>query len=384
MDRGKLLSIFIALLVYTLATGVSYALFQQTSQKVAKAPVPKNGDKLAFDPSLPKTETCPLNGTLYSTQQKEWWENHRPLGIMIENHEESRPQSGLSFADVMYEAVAEGGITRFLAIFYCQDANPIGPVRSARTYFLDFISEYGNSPLYTHVGGANASGPADALSQIEDYGWAGYNDLNQFSIGFPTFWRDYDRMGHTVATEHTMYSTTSKLWSLAKSRGLTQVDKEKAAWDKEFVPYDFKDDASMAQRGNNHSIHLEFWEKYKQYLVDWVYDKENNIYKRNNGGVAHIDKNTNKQLTAKNIVILYMQENNAHDGYENNIHLLYKTRGSGKANVFMDGKKITATWKKASRTARTILSDENGNDIKFNKGVLWFEVLPLDGVVSVK
>lgn len=384
MQKKKLLSILILLLVYVFTTGASYGLFQQTSQKVVKALVPKNGEKLAFDPSLPKTQTCPLNGRLYSTQQRAWWERHRPLTVMIENHEESRPQSGLSFADVMYEAVAEGGITRFLAVFYCQDANPIGPVRSARTYFLEFVSEYGNSPLYAHVGGANAPGPADALSQIEEYGWVGYNDLNQFSIGFPTFWRDYDRLGHTVATEHTMYSTTTKLWNFAKSRGLTQVDEEGVTWDEDFVSYTFKDDKSKAQRGNNKSIHIEFWEKYKQYRVDWTYDKENNIYKRNIGGTAHLDKNTNKQLTAKNIVILYMQESNAYDGYENNIHLLYKTKGSGKALVFMDGEKVTGTWKKASRTDKTLFFDATGDEIQFNRGVLWFEILPLDGVVAVK
>lgn len=385
MDKRRLLSVLIALVVYALATGVSYALFQQSSEKnIVKAPLPKNGEKLAFDPGLPKTEPCPLNGTLYSNEQREWWEQHRPLAVMIENHQESRPQSGLSLADVIYEAVAEGGITRFLAVFHCQDASPIGPVRSARTYYLDFASEYGSSPLYAHVGGANAPGPADALSQIEEYGWAGYNDLNQFSIGFPTFWRDYDRLGHTVATEHTMYSTTTKLWNFAKSRKLTQVDKKGTSWDEDFVSYKFKDDAGKSERSSSQSIHLEFWGKYKQYAVEWVFDKESNLYKRNNGGVSHVDKNNNKRLTAKNIIVLYMQELNANDGYENNIHLLYKTKGSGKAIVFMDGKQITTSWRKDSRTARTQLFDEDGNMIKFNRGTIWFEVLPLEGGVKVK
>ena len=136
---------------------------------------------------------------------------------MIENHQEARPQSGLSSADVIYEVVAEGGITRFLAIYYCQDGAQIGPIRSARTYFIDYLSEYGNYPLYAHVGGANQAGPADALSQLDDYGWTAYNDLNQFSIGFPVFWRDYDRLGHSVATEHTIYSTIEKLLDYAKT-----------------------------------------------------------------------------------------------------------------------------------------------------------------------
>lgn len=372
--------------IYFITAGISYGIFSKQSKSVTltsltTVPTVTTEGKTLFNPSLPKTESCPLNGALYSKEQRAWWEKHRPLGVMIENHQDSRPQSGLSYADVIYEAVAEGGITRFLTVFYCQDANPIGPVRSARTYFLDFISEYADNPLYAHVGGANAAGPADALSQIDDYGWSSYNDLNQFSIGFPTFWRDYNRLGHEVATEHTMYSTTTKLWDLGKSRGLTNVDKDGNPWDKKFVPYSFKDEAT--DRPLNQTIHIEFWNGYSQYFVDWNYDKASNAYKRKNAGQPHLDKDTNKQLTAKNVVILYLKESNAHDGYENNIHLLYTTKGTGKAIFFMDGKQITGTWRKDGRTSRTLLFDSNGAGIKFDRGTIWFEILPTDGVVNV-
>ena len=341
--------------------------------------------KLAFDEALPKTEPCPLNGTLYSKQQKDWWEKHRPLGIMIENHQEARPQSGLSSADVLYEAVAEGGITRFLAIYYCNSAENVGPVRSARTYFLDFISEYGDSPLYVHVGGANQDGPADALSQIEDYGWVGLNDMNQFSIGFPTFWRDYDRLGHPAATEHTMYSTTEKLLQFAGTkRKLAAEDEDGVSWTKGFIPYSFKEDAPVAQRPSLQKIHLEFWTKDPDYAIDWIYEPTGNIYKRNNGGKPHTDLNNKKQLTAKNIVVLKMIETNANDGYENNAHLLYRTKGTGKAHIFMDGKETVGTWRKDSRIARTLLFDNTGLPIKFDKGTIWFEILPTDGILTVK
>lgn len=390
MNKKNILVLLLSLLTFVLFAFISYGLFFQSSPSVTTTPSPSTAvvnqsGRLTFDPHLPKTEACPLNGALYSTQQKDWWEKHGPLGIMIENHQDARPQSGLSAADVVYEAVAEGGITRFLALFYCQDGGQVGPVRSARTYFLDFVSEYGSFPLYTHVGGANTPGPADALSQINDYGWGGYNDLNQFSIGFPVFWRDYNRLGHPAATEHTMYSTTAKLWDFAKnSRGLTNVDKNDNKWDATFVPYSFKDDATGADRPTSQTVHVEFWSGYSQYFVDWIYDKATNFYKRNNAGVPHIDLDTKKQLTTKNIVVLFMQESNANDGYENNLHLLYKTKGSGNAIVFRDGVKTTATWRKDSRTSRTLLFDANGNQIKFDRGTIWFEILPTDGVVTVK
>ncbi len=388
MNKNKIFSVALAVVIYLISSGASYVLFSENPNAAdiaTSAPTVKVGNKLVFNEALPKTEPCPMNGALYSRQQKEWWEKHRPVGIMVENHEEARPQSGLSSADVVYEIVAEGGITRFLSVFYCNSAEEVGPIRSARTYFLDFISEYGTSPLYVHVGGANQDGPADALSQIEDYGWAEANDMNQFSIGFPTFWRDYDRLGHPVATEHTMYSTTEKLLQFAAaSRKLKIEDEDGIPWTKGFVPYVFKEDAPTSQRPPKQTVHLEFWTRDSAYGVDWIYEPIANIYKRNNGGRPHTDRNNNKQLSAKNIVVLKMIENNANDGYENNAHLLYRTKGIGKANIFMDGKEIIGTWRKDSRTARTLLFDNTGAPIKFDRGTIWFEILPTDGILTIK
>ncbi|MEX2007653.1 MAG: DUF3048 domain-containing protein [Candidatus Levyibacteriota bacterium] len=389
MDKIKLIRIASVAAVFLASTGLSYLFFAKsgiigdlTSPLTPQVKIV--GDKVTFDQTLPKTQPCPLNGALYSKQQENWWKEHAPLGVMIENHAEARPQSGLTFADVVYEAVAEGGITRFLAIFYCQDAAEVGPIRSARTYFLDFISEYGQYPLYVHVGGANQPGPADALSQINNYGWGAYNDMNQFSIGFPTFWRDYDRLGHTALTEHTMYSTTGKLWEFAKTRGITDKDDITGdKWDAQFEQYSFKDDGALAKRPASQTVHVEHWEGDKQYAVDWIYDRTTNLYKRNNG-VPHIDRNTNKQLTSKNIVLLSMVESSANDGYEDNAHLLYRTKGTGKVTIFMDGTAVTGTWEKDSRTSRTLLFDSKGANIKLNKGTIWFHILPTDAIVNVK
>jgi len=388
MNKNRLLSILLVIIVYLISASSSYIFFSDDNNIASiKTSAPPSGtqNKLAFDGDLPKTEPCPLNGTLYSKQQKDWWEKHRPVGIMIENHQEARPQSGLSSADVLYEAVAEGGITRFLAMFYCNNGEQVGPIRSARTYFLDFISEYGANPLYVHVGGANQPGPADALSQIKDYGWVGLNDMNQFSIGFPTFWRDYDRLGHPVSTEHTMYSTTEKLLQFAAtSRKLTAADADGVTWTKGFIPYSLKDDAPTSQRPPSQKIHLEFWTTDPSYGVDWTYEPIANVYKRSNGGLAHTDFNNKKQLTAKNIIVLTMIETNANDGYENNQHLLYRTKGVGKANIFMDGRETIGTWRKDGRTARTLLFDGDGTSIKFDRGTIWFEILPTDGILTVK
>lgn len=392
MQKNKLLIFLLVLSVYFLSTGVGYLVFAGT--KVIGNPtmninnpngaVGKTGndfEALEFDHAAPKTEVCPLNGLKYSKEQKEWWEKHRPLGIMVENHEESRPQSGINAADAVYEAVAEGGITRMLSVFFCQDAGIVGPVRSARVYFLDYISEYGNYPLYAHVGGANTPGPADALGQISDMDWVGYNDLNQFSLGLPTFWRDEKRLDRQVATEHTMYTSTSKLWAAAEKRELTNVDDEGTSWDEDFETYTYKNDAPS---NSTQKIHIEYWPGYDNYTVDWTYSSKDNVYLRNNGGVKHMDRNTKEQMRAKNVVMLFMNESNANDGYENNLHLLYKTKGSGDALVYMDGKEIKATWKKSSRNDKTRLYAKDGSEIKFNRGNIWFQILPLEGVVETE
>ncbi len=178
----KLVLIFGGLFLYLLAAGGSFAFFSNTggttSGGTTQAGDKKQNTGFKRDPSLPRNEACPLNGAYYTKPERELWEKRRPLGVMIENSKVSRPQSGISAADVVYEALAEGGIPRFLAVYYCQSTEYVGPVRSARTYFLDWISEYGSSPLYAHVGGANTPGPANALGQILEY------EINELMIAF--------------------------------------------------------------------------------------------------------------------------------------------------------------------------------------------------------
>lgn len=383
--------LLLGFVVYLLTAGISYAIFSQRPDLMngGKDSTPTaDGGKVTNDYEAlsfegPKTEACPLTGELYSKDQKAWWESHRPLGVMIENHLDSRPQSGIQAADVTYEAVAEGGITRTLNVYYCQDAGLVGPVRSARTYFLDFVSEYGEFPLYAHVGGANTPGPANALGQINDYGWGSYNDLSQFSIGFPTFKRDESRLGREVATEHTMYSITSKLWEIGKERGLTNVDKESVEWNEGFKPHTFKDAPAEGSRPKSQTVTIDYWNG-AAYGVVWKYDPKTNLYMRVNGGQPHMDRNTKKQLSATTVAVLFMTEGRANDGYEGNSHMLYGTEGSGEALIFMDGKQVEGTWEKEDRLSRLILSDSSGKEITYTKGKIWYNVQPKGDTVAVK
>ncbi len=385
-SKKKLILTFLGgIILYLASTGISYAAFRYLitpTDLISPVGISRTSG-FKIDPSAPKTEKCPLNGEMFTKAERQIWEQRRPLTVMIENHFDSRPQSGLSKADVVYEAVAEGGITRFLAVFYCGAAAEevtIGPVRSARTYFMDFASEYGDYPLYAHVGGANKPGPANALGQISDYGWlAKGNDMNQFSIGFPVFWRDYERIGHPVATEHTMYSTTEKLWEVAAKRGLNAVDDEGNRWDANFTEWKFKDDEKPEKRGEVDKISFGFWSNNPSYDVVWEYNKENNYYLRFNGGQPHKDFNTDNQIQAKTVIIQFMKEKGPIDELK---HMLYTTTGEGKSILFLDGKAIEGKWIKEKRQTRTKFVDKLGKEISLNRGSIWVEIVPLGGEIK--
>lgn len=372
--------------MYLVSTGVSYAAFTllDGTREVVQAPLPSANGHFVIDPSLPKTEECPLTGKKFTKMEREIWEKRRPLAVMIENHEEARPQTGMSYADIIYEAVAEGGITRFMGVYYCGVAAyniGLAPVRSARTYFLDWVSEY--DALYNHVGGAGKCNDdtvddrAKALCQIRKYG---IKDLDQFAIPFPICYRNYDRLDHQVATEHTMVCFTDKLHELAKKRNWTNIDDEGVTWNENFVPWKFKDDAKEGDRGSVASLSFVHWDDYtEQYGIQWNYDTVTNSYKRLTGGQPHLDLETNQQLVTKNITVQFTKET---VGVDEHAHLLYATIGSGKALIFQDGKAIVGTWKKPKRTSRTQFFDEKGKEVSFVRGPIWIEVVATNTKVT--
>jgi len=373
-----------AFLTYCISLYFSYSFFTSNSSSGSLRIMNQGGtDKVDVTQAVADgeeqipgklTEECPLNGLKLTETHKKRWEARRPMGIMIENHLEARPQSGLTSADVVYEFVAEGGITRFLTMFYCKDARYVGPVRSARVYFVEMVRGYGNNPLYVHVGGANHPGKADALGMISKLKWAGYNDLNQFSVPFPIFARDYERLPG-VATEHTMYSSTQKLWKYAADkRKLAAEDEDGVKWDEDFETWEFKD-GKASSSPTAPKISYDYWEGRADYAVSWNYDAATNTYKRFQNGKPHEDKNNKKQLYAFNVVVASMKESPANDGYDGG-HLLYKTLGSGKAVVFQNGEAVEGTWKKPKEEDMIRFFDKSGKEIELVRGLTWVSAIP--------
>ncbi|MCX6726729.1 MAG: DUF3048 domain-containing protein [Candidatus Shapirobacteria bacterium] len=396
--------------LFLVITGISYFAFSRFARSSGNNPTqtvntptsaPIKAGILTF--SGPKTEVCPLNGQLFTKDEKNLWSTKRPLVVMIENHADSRPQSGLNNADIVYEAVAEGGITRFEAVFYCNvvkgapNKYDVGPVRSARTYFLDIASEYADYPLYAHVGGANCSGSdsavkttncstdvrAQALEQISKYSWTSkgtWGDLNQFSLSYKACRREPDRTGTEKATEHTMYCSTSELWNVAAARGLTNMTLvNNTSWDKNFRSWLFKAPDLPASTATAINIAFDFWSGYKDYSVAWKYSVATKEYIRTNAGQPTTDFNDNEPLTAKDVIIQFAKESRSIDEH---LHNLYGVIGTGTGVLLQNGTKTDITWSKANRTSRTIFKDTTGKEVNLVPGRIWVEILPIGASVS--
>jgi hypothetical protein len=333
----------------------------------------------------PKDVPAPLNGVLHTKSAAEIFMNRRPLVIMVNNHVAARPQFGLSAADIIYEAVAEGGITRFLAVYHSRDSEKVGPVRSARIYYEDWAAEL--QAWYAHWGGAymtdedkaNRENPnfnftcnpeADAYEKINRIGLP---SLDQMWLGRTAYWRENDR---GVAIEHTGFTSTQKLYKEATNRY------PEKGWH-DYTPIGtwlFKDDAQKAERPASGSLSFSFWNGYRDYDVRWKYNPEGNDYLRFQGGEKQVDAANNQELRAKDVIVQFTKESSFNDKKN---HLNYETVGEGKAKIFLDGRVTDATWKKGSIRERTrYYNDATGEEIKFNRGQIWVEIVPAGNEIS--
>ncbi|MBU0975495.1 MAG: DUF3048 domain-containing protein [Patescibacteria group bacterium] len=343
-----------------------------TSYKLLKVENIKQASLLQELPPPPeiKDQENPINGELYTKKDFEELKKKRPLFVVIENHPDARPQAGLLDADLVYETLVESGITRFAAVFWGKEAEKVGPIRSLRTYFLDWSSEY-NDPPVCNIGQAGyepwedvIDPDADARSYIQKYNIKSYS-----WYGRGVFWRDTEKFNKGIAWEHVAYSETKTLWTDAETLGWTGPST--------IEPLKFKKDASKESRSLTQEISIEFLNlSSESYKVNWVYDKDSNTYLRYLAGKPHIDENYNKQITVKNIIIQHVPYRSTGD---KNGRIVFTTIGSGKADIFLDSKQITGTWKKDSRTTRTKFLNDEGKEIPLNRGLIWIEIVPVSG-----
>lgn len=318
--------------------------------------VPTSIVSVPIENNTTATEDCVkrniLDGVCVS---KEKDEQQKIVAVMIENHFDSWPQSGLSGARVVYEAPVEGNISRFMALYLLGDeVKKIGPVRSARPYYLDWLEEYG-TPLYMHVGGSPEALQKIQIKQI--------NDLNEFYRGW-YYWRDTARYA-----PHNVY-TSSDLWNDAiKKYEENYTTSMQGGWtfaDSIGCQDECITEIAIAYSGNT-------------YTTGWKYSSSTEHYTRYQAGQMSLDSMNNKPIVADTVLIQYV-DTTVLDGVG---RLGMDTIGSGKGIVFQKGNMIEGTWKKDSAQSKTRWFTAENTEVALQPGKIWIQIINRD-TVTVK
>lgn len=293
----------------------------------------------------PTTKASPLTGEEVDIPLAD----RAVTGVMVENSPDARPQSGVISAGVVFEAVAEGGITRYLTLF--QEARPanLGPVRSLRPYYLDWVMGY--DAAIGHVGGS-----ADALALV---GQRNAKDLDQFKYGTEAYWRTGDRVA-----PHNVYTNFDKLDALSARLGYTSS---------KFEPYKRKKDSPVIPATNT-SLTFDF--SGALYTTNWAYEPTANAYLRSVAGTPDKDADSGVQLSAKNVIYIPMPT--TYDGK----YAVMQTIGSGDAVLFRDGVAVPIKWSKAAYNTMLELKNADGTPAELNVGKTWFQIVPAGRTVS--
>lgn len=283
-------------------------------------------------------------------------QNSRPIAIMVENSPDSRPQSGLINADIVFEVVDEGGVTRYVAIYSSHEAEIVGPVRSARIYYAEIAR--GFDPVYTFWGtypegyDAIKTMDMDVLDGNSD-AYVPYTDSG---------WRDYSRSN---ITEHTAFMSTVKLKEDASEYGYSLEGGQS--------PLRFKIDAVDSEKGNISDITIDF--SYDTFRANFEYDRANNNYLKSVAGSPHTDYETGSQIAVNNVIVMITDIEGPIDASG---HMVVRTTGTsdtGKAFFFMDGNVTKGTWERASIFDPFKYKDSEGNLMLFNRGSTWVAMI---------
>jgi len=339
--RHKKLAIILSIVaVLLIGGGVATALY------FINKPAPEGPtkvSKLEVKPE-PTKYYSPLTGNLVTDETAQF---QAATAIMLENSPDARPQSGLKDSGVVFEAIAEGGITRFVAIYQQEKPGLIGPVRSVRSYYVDWIAAFNAS--VAHIGGSAA-----ALNEVRN---GSYRDIDQF-FNAGAYYRASDRYA-----PHNVYTTFERLDALNASKGYTSST---------FTGFTRKDSkASTAPTATAISVDISS----ALYDSTYAYNPTSNTYDRSQGGAAHLDRESGQISPRVVIVMTVPQRTVLEDGYREQIDAV----GTGKAVIFQDGTVQEVTWTKASKADQIKFTDAAGADVPLARGQTWLTAVPEDG-----
>lgn len=288
----------------------------------------------------------------------------RPYAVVINNLPKALPQSGISQADIMYEVLAEGGITRLIAVFKDFDSKKIGSVRSTRPYFLDFAID--NDAIFVHHGGSE-QGYADIRR-------LGYNNLDGMQLDGKTFIRDKERLSKPGMYEHSSFTAAELLKSEAAAKGFRTELTEKYE-----APFDFYSEGEEMPKGDA-ALNITVPFAPQSQVGYFEYNKEEEKYLRFQNGNKHIDSENNEQLKVNNIIIQYVGmrviDNEGRREFDN--------IGAGTGLLITKGVSYPIKWSKAGKLEPTRWTDENGHKIKLTPGKTWICVFQKGSEIIVE
>jgi hypothetical protein len=344
VKHHKKLSIILGILLVLLIAGGSVAAYYALNQKPAEVATTTKPE-VKPEPA-PIKYYSPLTGSQVETEAIT---RQAVTGIMMENSPDARPQSGLKNSGVVFEAIAEGGITRFLAIYQEQKPQLIGPVRSVRLYYVDWIAGFNAS--VAHIGGSAA-----ALTEVRN---GKYRDIDQF-FNAGAYWRASDRYA-----PHNVYTSFEKLDALNAKKGFTTS---------EFTGFTRKDSAAATPTATIVDVKISgplFNSRYN-------YNATTNTYDRSQAGKPHLDREDG-QISPRVVIAMKVDQKRIfEDGYREQIDAI----GTGTATIFQDGTVQEVTWKKPSKTAQITFTDAAGVDVPLARGQTWITAIP-NGTGSV-
>ncbi|MDQ6767462.1 MAG: DUF3048 domain-containing protein [Candidatus Eremiobacteraeota bacterium] len=301
----------------------------------------------------PSPTPLPVYSVLNGVQIKPRTGDHRIAAVMIDNYPiNARPQSGLRDADIVYEVEAEGGITRYMALYLEAQPKQIGPVRSARTYFVDLARPY--NPLFAHAGENN-----DVWAMLADLRESGFADMDQI-VGTPeAFWRDPSR-----DMPHNLYTSIAKMRATGPKYGYK---------DTPFVAEEFAFTPDPAPTASPPEVTVTFWNKYSV-----RFHPKANGYQRIIAGSVQHDLNDPTPYSVADIIAVWIPAKVLDElgDLEMNVY------GSFPALLIRDGQAVPATWYAPNPNRLPLLLDKAGEALALAPGQIYVEVLPQGGTVK--
>ncbi|MCL2351197.1 MAG: DUF3048 domain-containing protein, partial [Firmicutes bacterium] len=289
--------------------------------------------------------------------------SRRPVVVSIDNMHIARPQSGIGQADILYEVLAEGEITRNVAVFRTDfDADKIGPVRSARHYFIDIATDY--DAIFVHHGGSPQAYDALSAQHIDD--------IDAMRSGAP-FWRDPVRSKSAVMYEHSSYTNSANIKAAIEKAGFRDALYEDA--DIGFGFFSQESELSGAESAGKITVPFS-----GGYSASFEYDPETRLYSDFCDTGERLDGNTGEQLAFTNILIQQTAITAIAGDAAGRRDV--KLIGSGKGFLATRGGYAPVTWKRDSRSSSTKWYFANGEEMKMNKGKTYICVVSPDTEVT--